>query len=972
MSSNATSDDELEGLETFEDSENLSVAGHGGIRAFHGSESSIFANSELNSEAANQKKTPTMQPQAELLLTSSALPEVDTLEFLEFISKNGIRIIPYEELELQGSHTRDTDAVLLQGANMKVIPGKWHTDERPYTHWSSLGSMAVALKVFKQAPVSAAFRDEGGLGSALDVVRAREAAGAYTRLMRDIFYEMQIMHQAGANQHKNVAQLYGISFEAGTGASSTSDGHDSGSTASENDEIFVQRYLRPILVSPLAHTEYPDLRHFLAHKGDSRPRPLTWGIACSLIGDIGEGLHALHHVNVVHADLKPENILIYPSDDFDKSSSTQNPEAIRIQARVADFGFSGFKNVQEMTPRGGTRVWNAPECLYGWEDVYAQLKDCGRGRAIPEEVLRVEAGEWSRKATRDIYSFGLIMVHILLDGVEPLPFRNLAELDRLKLADGAKEIAVNKVRSMHAERLSRGGGRDDGHGDGWDQETLERIVKLVDSALTVYPWARRQSLNAIRSYLAGKYIYDRDLDITRMVITNRFPALASTKFSDYFHQSAASIPAIQLSFSKLPSAIKQSVFQHYLTMGIDTLTNIQKMRLLGICTQEIRDSQSLVANERPIPSQESGHPIRSSSLAKPFLQMLTGVEGKLLDQYHTSRDRKSNIRKTLEHFATYDASEIADNKDAPQVAGQLGLTALHVAAMRGDVKGVKALLNGGATRGCKSRSGLGYITPLELAIAWCPEGRKAVDIVQALLPSAAGYEVGADNASLLGARVGCKTTMLHMAAARKTSAILRFLFSVEGVCSEVLDTRDAYFRTPLHIAAQVGSLACVELLLDRGANAQLRDYDCLTPYELAQKYSLGFTKDYMALCVRSDMIYDVLTYGQNVDWGSAADYEAVIQKFNTIATSTQSVAMAPEQLSDPLLFQLPSQLKDYKAPVDNTKPPAFTLTEDWDKMTDYFIGAASPVGSGDYLHKYSYRATATSIPRENEALWLPE
>src|SRR5207302_3847047 len=101
----------------------------------------------------------------------------------------------------------------------------------PYKHWSSPGSMAVALKVFKEAPVSAALCDKGGLGSALDLVRAREAAGTYTRLMRDIFYEIQIMHQAGANQHKNVAQLYGISFEAGTDASSTSGGHESESTA---------------------------------------------------------------------------------------------------------------------------------------------------------------------------------------------------------------------------------------------------------------------------------------------------------------------------------------------------------------------------------------------------------------------------------------------------------------------------------------------------------------------------------------------------------------------------------------------------------------------------------------------------------------------------------------------------------------------------------------------------------------------
>jgi len=406
-------------------------------------------------------------------------------------------------------------------------------------------------------------------------------------------------------------------------------------------------------------------------------------------------------------------------------------------------------------------------------------------------------------------------------------------------------------------------------------------------------------------------------------------------------------------------------------MGIDTLTNIQKMRLLGLCTQEIRDSQSLDANEGSIPSQGHGNPPRSNNLPKPFLQMLAGVEDKLLDQYHTFRDRKSHIRKALEQSATCDASEIADNKDG---AGQLGLTALHVAAMRGDVKGVEALMNGGAQSNCKAREMLGYITPLELAIAWCPEGKNVVDIVQVLLPSAARDGVG-DNTRQLGARVGCKTTILHMAAARKSSVILQLLLSVDGVSPEVLDTRDAYYRTPLHIAAQVGSLDCVELLLDKGANVQLRDYNCFTPHELAQRYSLGFTKDHKPPWVGSDMVYDVLTYGQNLDWGSSTDYEAVIQKFSAIDTATQSAAISPQQPSDPLLFQLPSQLKDYKAPVNNTKPPAFALPQDWDQMIDYFTGAETqpvPIGSGGNLHKYPYRATATSIPREDEALWLPE
>ncbi|KAF8459751.1 hypothetical protein BDZ91DRAFT_851920 [Kalaharituber pfeilii] len=1007
----------------------------GGIRAFYGGESSSLDLFSFESKShssstvspasmtasTNQTGAPRPnQAAAYQLHKAPASAAIDTLEFFEFISKNGVRIIPFDELEMDPKAARAIadDGALLEGANMKIIRGKWHTEDRPYGYRSHSGPIAVALKVFKKAPVGAAVTGAAAAGSALDDVRAREAAAEYKRLMNDILYEIQIMHQAGANQHSNVAELYGLSFEAG---------NDDVADSSRDTELSVQRYLRPILVSPLAHVDYPDLRHFLAHNGPSRPRPLPWNIASKLIGDIGEGLHALHHVNVVHADVKPENILIYP-DRF-PSSSSQVP----IVARVADFGFSGFKDVSEMTPRGGTRAWNAPECLRGWEDVHARWKrSCQETSA---SFLNVEAGEWSTKVTRDVYSFGLVMVHILLDGAEPLPFRDLQELDRLKFADEAADLAKHRLKATYTERRMKGArSGDEADDEEWNEEIFERLEKLVDTTLRLYPWERRQSLNAIRSYLAGRYIYSRDLDMMRMITAHRFPTLASATFSDLLHQVAASTPAIQLSFRSLPRAIKHSIFQHYTTQGLHTLAFIQKMRLQGLCAQEIRDAQKPI----PVPNDDeaSESSQRVDRVTEAQLEILKEVETKLLADYEAFRDVGSTIRKYLERVVTYDDSALASNAELPNIlrhlqqghvldtemilrskefilpdltlwtkksslgglfhyavylnradiippllnagmpgldegAGQLGLTALHVAAMRGNLNVLQELMSGGALTECRSMGALGYITPLELAVGWCSDDN-AVDVVQVLL-SAATTRLD-DNSTKLVARVGCKTTLLHMAAARKSSAVLTSLLA-RHINPGLLDTRDVYYRTPLHVAALAARLDCVKLLLSKGADPGLRDYQGMTAHELVKECSLSPEKglDWLG----SDVLYNILTNGRDRE-PLSTEYQTLLHEFTTIAAQSTVSTDFSDDITNRLPFQTATNLAKYQSPEKSFQHdrPAFASTsDDWTYMTDYFT-AATPDGhfpcTQNYPRKYAYLNTATSIPRETDVLYFSD
>jgi serine/threonine protein kinase len=394
-----------------------------GIGAFQG-----------DSSLENQSASVPSSSNPDLVTSSSPSSAVDSLEFLEFMSKNSIEIIPYDQFTLErgikdgSSGDSKTPALELKGANMQVIKARWNDE-------------IVALKVFQAISTP-------GVGStAYGMV---ERIQQYKNLMQDIRYEIQVMNQSRRNPHRNILNLLGVSFEEG-------------SAVSENG-AYIERYFRPILVTPHAHETYPDLRHYLRYQ--NRPRPLPYDECVRLIGDIADGIHGLHHVGVVHADLKPENILIFP---FDGSPDRD------IVAKVADFGFSGLKVSDTGVPRGGTRVWNAPECLRGCAD---------------EHLLR-QSGE----VTRDTYSFGLVMVHIMLDGGEPLPFGDHEALDEMKLNDEAREEALGRLRKYYLAQRGNA-----------EPHELERLEQVINETILRDPSKRRKTLEKVRSELIGGFV----------------------------------------------------------------------------------------------------------------------------------------------------------------------------------------------------------------------------------------------------------------------------------------------------------------------------------------------------------------------------------------------------------------------------------------------------------------------------------
>ena len=55
-------------------------------------------------------------------------------------------------------------------------------------------------------------------------------------------------------------------------------------------------------------------------------------------------------------------------------------------------------------------------------------------------------------------------------------------------------------------------------------------------------------------------------------------------------------------------------------------------------------------------------------------------------------------------------------------------------------------------------------------------------------------------------------------------------------CPKIIDVQDVDGQTALHVAAANGNLACVQILLEAGADSTLRDGEGLTPLQQAEKY----------------------------------------------------------------------------------------------------------------------------------------
>jgi tetratricopeptide (TPR) repeat protein len=145
--------------------------------------------------------------------------------------------------------------------------------------------------------------------------------------------------------------------------------------ASENPET-IERFLRessaagrignPHIVETFDAGRFPDGEPYLVMElleGETvrallrRERQLTVGLACELVAQAAEGIHAAHLAGIVHRDLKPDNLFLTAGQSL----------------KILDFGVSRFSESDDTTltqsrTAMGTPVYMSPEIFQGAKD----------------------------------------------------------------------------------------------------------------------------------------------------------------------------------------------------------------------------------------------------------------------------------------------------------------------------------------------------------------------------------------------------------------------------------------------------------------------------------------------------------------------------------------------------------------------------------------------------------------------------
>ncbi|KAJ4394314.1 hypothetical protein N0V93_003531 [Gnomoniopsis smithogilvyi] len=212
---------------------------------------------------------------------------------------------------------------------------------------------------------------------------------------------------------------------------------------------------------------------------------LSGHLKLDLAVDIARGMQELEALGVVHGDLKASNVLIF-----------SNPAGEGLTAKVSDFGFalrnfSWTRTGGESTEfKGASRLWVAPE-----------LESC-----FDEGVVTLD-----RLSRADVYTYGLLVWRLSLDGRTPFDDRRFATgltgfeslLDETATLDGLaarmKEDGDRFLASVLAS-ISDNDTEKDG--------TPSRFRAVISASVRFDPSHRSPSFGTILSVLGQPVLQD--------------------------------------------------------------------------------------------------------------------------------------------------------------------------------------------------------------------------------------------------------------------------------------------------------------------------------------------------------------------------------------------------------------------------------------------------------------------------------
>ena len=206
------------------------------------------------------------------------------------------------------------------------------------------------------------------LGSKRLVALKRVKASAFMagsflkKILQDVCLELRVLLHFPLRKHANIIDIIAIGWESRIGP---------GGLKSPSPLLIVE------------HATHGNLQDY------QNTHHLSWEEKRSLSLDIALALQVLHDCGIVHGDMKSENVLLFHNDER------------KVIAKLSDFGCSLVDNDNEYEGEGGrvllggTPMWAAPEIMHG---------------PVP----------WELATLTDVYSFGLLVWRLCIDGHNPL------------------------------------------------------------------------------------------------------------------------------------------------------------------------------------------------------------------------------------------------------------------------------------------------------------------------------------------------------------------------------------------------------------------------------------------------------------------------------------------------------------------------------------------------------------------------